>query len=263
MNKKDWIDKVNDAFLNLDRTDVDFFKELTDIYSDNSTELQNAIFIFFSKYFDKEDVDLLKLKQKLTRKELKEYKGNLSNPTKLNVLHEAIEKQADKLNDDLQQAFYVYLVYTIKYAYGKNISDSLLKEIIETKWEGYNYSGAIDGNTKHLIENLKTTLKKEFIKGSSPRQVAREIRKRYDVTKSRAEMLILTYGAFVVNEVMKNRYGEAGYRYYRNRVTVDNRTSDICMDIHRENKKYRFHEYEPGVTAPPFHYHCRTIIVPA
>ena len=49
-------------------------------------------------------------------------------------------------------------------------------------------------------------------------------------------------------------------RRYQIVATLDSRTSDICR--HLDGKVFDMKDYEPGVTAPPFHVYCRSCTVP-
>ena len=281
---------MDDIFLHLDRTDIDMFKELIDIYSKHSMEVQDEIFKFYGKYAKEEGISLIEAKKKLRGQDLKVYRENAKkyfegaedNPellkrlkqqykssivTRLEDLYLDIEHELGKLNGSLQSVFHTYLSSTAKYAYSKVMSGSTLsphsiEELLKTPWNGYNYSEAIWGNTDNLARDLKKAFEKGFIRGLGPRQMAQEIRKKYKVSRHRAETLVRTDGSFVVNSATARRYQDAGLKYYRIHVHLDERTTDICKKINKEDKKYSFYDYEPGKTAPPFHYNCRTTIIP-
>lgn len=42
---------------------------------------------------------------------------------------------------------------------------------------------------------------------------------------------------------------------------MDDRTSKICRKHHKDNMVYDLKDFEPGITAPPFHYNCRSSII--
>ena len=43
-------------------------------------------------------------------------------------------------------------------------------------------------------------------------------------------------------------------------ATLDSHTSSICQE--QDGKVYKMNDYQPGVTAPPFHNYCRSTTVP-
>ena len=51
-----------------------------------------------------------------------------------------------------------------------------------------------------------------------------------------------------------------GVEQYRILATLDSYTSEICQEM--DGKVYPMKDYEPGVSAPPFHCWCRTTTVP-
>ena len=142
------------------------------------------------------------------------------------------------------------------------LNEPALKELINTPFNGRNYSQQVWGNTDALAKDLREVLKRGFIRGSSAREMASELAKKYSVARARAQTLIRTDGTAIVNRSAIKRYEESGLEFYRISVHMDNRTSQIGKRIHREDKRYRIDEFETGITAPPFHYNCRSAVIP-
>lgn len=289
-NNQYWQKRMNDIFLELDKRDIKVFKELSDMYSKHAKEVQDEIFKFYGKYAEEEGITRSQAKIKLRGEDLKDYRANAkkylesakddkelldrlkqqtkaSNISRLEALQLDLEYEIGKLNNELQLTFTMYLSEMAKYAYrtvitGKTLSPHVLEEILKTKWEGYNYSEALWGNTDNLAKELKKVFQKGFIRGSGPRKMAQEIRKTFNVAKYRAETLVRTDGTFVVTNATAKRYQDAGLEKYKILVHLDNRTTEICKGIYKEDKVYYFKDYEPGETAPPFHFSCRSGIIP-
>ena len=51
-----------------------------------------------------------------------------------------------------------------------------------------------------------------------------------------------------------------GVEQYEIVATLDSHTSDICRSL--DGKHFPMKDYQPGVTAPPFHVYCRSTTVP-
>ena len=51
-----------------------------------------------------------------------------------------------------------------------------------------------------------------------------------------------------------------GVEQYEIVATLDSHTSDICQNI--DGQVFPMKDFEPGVTAPPFHVYCRSTTVP-
>lgn len=177
--------------------------------------------------------------------------------TRLEALQLNLEWQLGKMSGALHQSFVRYLKEVAQYAYRKitggnsqsTLNKPALEQIVKTPFNGKNYSDSIWGNIDTLAKDLKKVLTQGFIRGSGPADMARELRKKYNVAKSRAEAIVRTDGTNVINLSAAKRFEEFGLTRYKNNVHVDSRTTDICLQVNRENKSYLLSEYQPGVTA--------------
>lgn len=287
-----WNGRVDDIFRHLDRSDIDFFNDLRQIYSEQATTLQKELFEFYAKYAEDNGISLQEAKQRLMHEDLSDYRDNArryfkeakENPellkrlneqynsaraTRLDSLYLELTYRVGLMQGVLADNFESYLKQTSRYAYSKimggrsgRLNEPALKEIVRTPFNGYNYSQQLWGNVDHLAEELKKTLTIGFVKGEHPREMASRIAKTFKVANSRAETLIRTDGTAIVNRSIARRYLDAGLRYYRILVHMDSRTTEICRRIHAEDKRYRLDEMKVGINAPPFHFNCRSGIVP-
>ena len=91
--------------------------------------------------------------------------------------------------------------------------------------------------------------------------MARELRKKYNVAKSRAEAIVRTDGTAVVNNATLQRYKEFGLTKYQFQAHIDSRTTEICKS--QNGKVYDIEDYTPGINAPPMHVNCRSVITPS
>ena len=82
------------------------------------------------------------------------------------------------------------------------------------------------------------------------------------MAKHRAVTLVRTDGTMVANKATAQRYMDAGFLYYRDLVRLDGRTTDICREIAKKDERKLLSEMEIGVNAAPYHYNCRTTIIP-
>ena len=276
----------------IDVTDIDMFAELQKIYADESAKIQHDLFAFVTKYADDNKMSYSDALQRLRGVDLSDYQANAEkyrkqaekDPELLKRLNEQYASSKvtrfDALNLEMtykigvmqgivEKSFENYLKSTAKYAYKKvmggnsgALNEPALKELINTPFNGYNYSEQVWGNTDNLAKDLREVLKRGFIRGDDVRSMAAELSKKYNVARARAQTLIRTDGTAIVNRSAIKRYEESGLEFYRISVHMDNRTTQICKRIHRENKRYRIDEFEAGITAPPFHYNCRSAVIP-
>lgn len=287
-----WQKRSNDIMRYVDSTDVDMFAELQKVYVEQSAELQRDLFAFVTKYADDNKMSYSDALQRLRGVDLSDYQANAkkyreqaeNDPELLKRLNEQYVSSKvtrfDALNLEMiykigvmqgiiEKSFENYLKSTAKYAYRKAMGDNsgalnepALKELINTPFNGQNYSQQVWGNTDDLVRDLRDVLKRGFIRGDDVRRMAGELAKKYNVARSRAQTLIRTDGTAIVNRSAIKRYEESGLEFYRISVQMDNRTSQICKNIHSEDKRYRIDEFSTGVTAPPFHYNCRSAVIP-
>ena len=276
----------------VDSTDVDMFVELQKIYASESAQIQRDLFAFVTKYADDNKMSYSDALQRLRGVDLSDYQANAkkyreqakkdpdllkrlneqyvaSKVTRLDALNLEMTYKIGVMQGIIEKSFENYLKSTAKYAYKKAmggnsgaLNEPALKELINTPFNGRNYSQQIWGNTDDLARDLRDVLKRGFIRGDDVRTMASELAKKYNVARSRAQTLIRTDGTAIVNRSAIKRYEESGLEFYRISVQMDNRTSDTCIRIHDEDKRYRIDEFATGVTAPPFHYNCRSAVIP-
>ena len=287
-----WQKRSDDIMRYIDSTDIDMFAELQKIYAEESAKIQHDLFAFVTKYADDNKMSYSDALQRLRGVDLSDYQANAEkyrkqaekDPELLKRLNEQYASSKvtrfDALNLEMtykigvmqgivEKSFENYLKSTAKYAYKKvmggnsgALNEPALKELINTPFDGYNYSEQVWGNTDNLAKDLREVLKRGFIRGDDVRSMAAELSKKYNVARARAQTLIRTDGTAIVNRSAIKRYEESGLEFYRISVHMDNRTTQICKRIHRENKRYRIDEFEAGITAPPFHYNCRSAVIP-
>ena len=287
-----WQKRSDDIMRYIDVTDIDMFAELQKIYADGAAQIQRDLFAFVTKYADDNKMSYSDALQRLRGVDLSDYQANAekyrkqaekdpellkrlteqyasSKVTRFDALNLEMTYKIGVMQGIVEKSFENYLKSTAKYAYKKVMSgnggalnEPALKELINTPFNGYNYSEQIWGNTDTLAKDLREVLKRGFIRGDDVRSMASELAKKYNVARARAQTLIRTDGTAIVNRSAIKRYEESGLEFYRISVHMDNRTTQICKRIHRENKRYRIDEFEAGITAPPFHYNCRSAVIP-
>ena len=287
-----WQKRSDDIMRYIDSTDIDMFAELQKIYAEESAKIQHDLFAFVTKYADDNKMSYSEALQRLRGVDLSDYQANAekyrkqaekdpellkrlneqyasSKVTRFDALNLEMTYKIGVMQGIIEKSFENYLKSTAKYAYKKimggnsgALNEPALKELINTPFNGYNYSEQIWGNTDNLAKDLREVLKRGFIRGDDVRSMAAELSKKYNVARARAQTLIRTDGTAIVNRSAIKRYEESGLEFYRISVHMDNRTTQICKRINRENKRYRIDEFETGVTAPPFHYNCRSAVIP-
>lgn len=287
-----WSERSDEIFRYLDRKDIDFFAELNKVYQEQANEMQKDFYDFVSKYSENGSMSYQEALQRLKGTDLSDYRENArkyrelaeKDPELLKRLNEQYASSRATRLDALQldmlfragvargliaDKFESYLQKMALMGYKKamsgrtgTINEPALKELVKTPFNGYNYSQQLWGNTDNLVKDLKKVLKAGFVRGDHPRTMAKDLAQRYTVANNRAETLIRTDGTMIVNRAAIKRYKDAGLKYYRILVHLDNRTTEICKKIHAEDKRYLIDEMQAGVNAPPFHFNCRSGVIP-
>lgn len=287
-----WTDRAREIFEYVDRKDINFFAEMEKIYREQSASLQKSVFDFYTRFAEDHEISYQDAMKRLRGEDLSDYAENAqryreqaekdpellrrlneqyasARAVRLQVLNSEAVYRAGVLAGALHKSFEKYLYDVAEYAYQKSvggragaINRPAFEEVIKTPFNGRNYSAQLWGNTDSLADSLKKVFRQGFIRGDSPQEMAREIRKEFNVARSRAETLIRTDTTAVVNRATIKRYKREGLKYYRILVVLDDRTTQICRNIAQEDKLYKLEDAQVGVNMPPFHYNCRSTVMP-
>lgn len=225
----------------------------------------------YIKYGKENGIDLI------WRKELENASAKV-HISRLNGLMIQIKEQVEKLYtlqeedtskfiiDSYRDTYYT-TAYELQKGYnvGFNINvldDILIKKLIAKPWAADNmtFSDRIWKNKKELIHILENDLTQSIIKGEAPDQVIEKIAKTFKTSRSKAGRLVMTESAFFSSAARKDCFNDLWVQKYEIVATLDSHTSDICREL--DGKVFDMKDYEPGVTAPPFHVWCRSTTAP-
>ncbi|HFK2988927.1 TPA: minor capsid protein [Clostridioides difficile] len=174
----------------------------------------------------------------------------------------------DKLMRDIYTSGYYHTAFNVQQ--GVNVGWSLMSldtnrinKIISKPWatDGLNFSERIWGKHRPtLVNELHTKLTQSIIRGENPKNLVNDFAKRFNVSKSQAKNLIMTESAFFASASRKDCFSDLDVEKYEIIATLDLRTSNICREL--DGKIFDMKDYQVGITAPPFHCHCRTTTAP-
>lgn len=143
------------------------------------------------------------------------------------------------------------------------INPRKLKAIISNPWasDGSNFSQRIWGKYRpQLVQTLHTEMTQACIRGDNPEKIINTISKKFNVSKRQSGNLVMTEQAYFSSLATQEGYKEIGVEKYQILATLDLHTSEICKSL--DGKPFNMSEYEPWVTAPPFHNRCRSTTIP-
>lgn len=172
-----------------------------------------------------------------------------------------------KVAEEIVQEGYYRSIYEIQKGFG--ISDTFnvldpktVEKIVSKPWapDGKDFSERIWEDRELLVKQLEKELTHSFIRGDSPDQAINNISKVMNVSKKNAGRLVMTESAYFASASRLQAYKELGVEEYQISATLDLRISKICQEM--DSRIFKVSEYEPGVTANPFHPWCRTTNTP-
>lgn len=137
-----------------------------------------------------------------------------------------------------------------------------IDKVMSRPWapDGSNFSSRIWKQKTQLVNELNNVITQSFIRGQSPDAAIKHIADRFLVSKGKAANLVMTETAFFHSAGQRDMFKELGVQEYEIVATLDSKTSTICQELDGTHRPMT--EFEPGVTAPPFHCRCRSTTVP-
>ena len=173
-----------------------------------------------------------------------------------------------KALQDIYSENYYKTIYQIQKDLGHSFSFAKLdtnkiNKVLSSPWaaDGLNFSERIWGKQRpELLKVLETDFTQAIIRGDDLNKVIKKISNDFNVAKHRAANLVQTESAFFASLSTKDAFIESGVEKYQILATLDDRTSEICQNM--DGKIFLMSQYEPGITAPPFHNYCRTTTIP-
>ena len=180
------------------------------------------------------------------------------------------QKQTNDLSDTLKAIYeegYYHTAFEIQRGLNigwtmPSLDSNKVTKILSKPWtsDGSNFSDRIWKAKSDLVNTLHTELAQSIIMGRAPDKVISKISKKFDVSKNRAGRLVMTESAFFASVSQRDCFSDLGVEKYEIVATLDTKTSEICQEL--DGKIFMMSEYEPGLTAPPFHCWCRTTTIP-
>lgn len=162
---------------------------------------------------------------------------------------------------------YYHTAYELQRGFGigwdiAGLDQRQIEKVIKKPWavDGKNFSERIWGNKQKLISELHKELTQNIMLGADPQKAIDNIAKKMNVSKQNAGKLVMTEEAYFSSAAQKDCFNDLDVERYEIAATLDSHTSDICQNM--DGRVFPMKDYEPGVTAPPFHVWCRSTTVP-
>lgn len=179
-------------------------------------------------------------------------------------------KQFGTMHVALSDAFesgYYHTAYELQHGFNvgwdiAGLDQAQIEKVLAKPWaaDGYNFSERIWGNKNKLISEVHNELSRNIMLGADPQKAIDSLAKKMNTSKNNAGRLVMTEEAYFSSAAQKDCFESLGVEQYEIVATLDSHTSDICRSL--DGKHFPMKDYQPGVTAPPFHVYCRSTTVP-
>lgn len=186
------------------------------------------------------------------------------------ALEAAFGNEVDCIDAMARKVFtedYYHTIFEVQKGFGigweiGQIDTRKLETLISKPWaaDGKNFSERIWGQRTQLVNELHTQLTRTCILGKAPDDAINAIAKKFNTTKNQAGRLVMTEQAYFHSVAQQEAFGELDVEEFEVVATLDSHTSEICQEM--DGKHFPMKDYQPGVTAPPFHVWCRSVTVP-
>lgn len=170
------------------------------------------------------------------------------------------------LSDAFESGYY-HTAYELQHGFNvgwdiAGLDQAQIEKVLAKPWaaDGYNFSERIWGNKNKLISEVHNELSRNIMLGADPQKAIDSLAKKMNTSKNNAGRLVMTEEAYFSSAAQKDCFESLGVEQYEIVATLDSHTSDICRSL--DGKHFPMKDYQPGVTAPPFHVYCRSTTVP-
>ena len=142
-------------------------------------------------------------------------------------------------------------------------NESEIDDMLKKPWcsDGKVFSERLWGRKQQLVADLvEKDLPQALIRGESSDKIIDRWAEKLDTDRKAVARVVQTERAYVNSRAALESYKKLGVKKYQILATLDTRTSNICRSM--DLKVFDIKDYKIGVTANPFHCHCRTTTSP-
>ena len=289
-----WRKREQDNIKRLLKNDINYQKEIERIYAENLRNVESRIDSLYRRYSDKNgeislaDVKVIADKTDVTAlsetarkmsqdKDFSQYADDLLAKYNLKMQVSRLELLKDEINLELIKNG----VNVDKYVADKltnetkaelkrqagilgeslGVTDTkLVTNIINGSFSSSTFSERLWGNTQYLANSIDTLLTQSIINGRHPNDVARELRRQFDISQKQAERLMRTESARVHAECAVKSMEKNGVTRYE--WVSEPSACKICGPL--DGKIFEVKGAEFGnVSHPlfPLHPNCRCAVI--
>ena len=267
------------------KDEQEYRKHIEEIYQNMIDEIEKEINGFYGKYARKEGITMAEAKKRAAKLDIEAYgrkaakyvkeknfskqaneEMRLYNLTmkvnRLELLKAQIGLEMVAGFDELQKYYDEKLTDRTIAEFerqagilGKTIQDNAkaANAIVNASFHNATYSDRIWMYQNMLKNELSSLLQTGLIQGQHPRKLATHLRKRFGVSQSNAERLLITEMARVQTEAQKQSFERNGFEEYT--FLALGTACPICRAL--DGKHFKVSKMMSGTNAPPMHPNCR------
>ena len=267
------------------RDEREYQRHIEEIYQNMIDEIEKEINGFYGKYARKEGITMAEAKKRAVKLDIEAYgrkaakyvkeknfskqaneEMRLYNLTmkvnRLELLKAQIGLEMVAGFDELQKYYDEKLTDRTISEFerqagilGKTIQDNAkaANAIVNASFHNATFSDRIWMYQDMLKNELNSLLQTGLIQGQHPRKLATHLRKRFGVSQSNAERLLITEMARVQTEAQKQSFERNGFEEYT--FLALGTACPICRAL--DGKHFKVSKMMSGTNAPPVHPRCR------
>lgn len=269
----------------------DYKKELAKIYLNQYDAVEKEINNFYTKYASDNGMTMAEAKKRASKMDIDAYSRKAEKYVKENDMSERAQEEMRLYNmtmkvnrlellksnialevvnggDVLDTKMGSYLnertlaeIDRQAGIMGETIKNNtkLANSIVNASFHNATYSDRIWAHQDQLRNELNTLLSNALIQGLNPRDLARNVRKKFDVSSANAERLMRTELARVQIDAQQQSYSRNGVEEYEY-IALGSGACDICRAL--DGKNFKVDKMLSGDNAPPMHPNCRCSTAP-
>ena len=141
-------------------------------------------------------------------------------------------------------------------------NESEIDDMLKKPWcDGKVFSERLWGRKQQLVADLvEKDLPQALIRGESNNKIIERWAEKLESDRKAVERVVQTERAYVNSRAALESYKKLGVKKYQIIATLDTKTSNICRSM--DLKVFDIKDFKIGITANPFHCHCRTTTSP-
>ena len=267
------------------RDEAEYQKHIREIYQNMIDEIEKEINGFYGKYARQEGITMAEAKKRAAKLNIEAYgrkaakyvkEKNFSKQANAEMRLYNLTMKVNRLEllkaqiglemvagfDELQKYYDEKLTDRAIAEFerqagilGKTIQNNAkaAKAIVNASFHNATFSDRIWMYQDMLKNELSSLLQTGLIQGQHPRKLATHLRKRFGVSQSNAERLMITEMARAQTEAQKQSFERNGFEEYTFLSLGD--ACPICKAL--DGKHFKVKKMMPGTNASPMHPRCR------